>query len=58
MKIIQKSTGKVVAEIVTNRSLTLDEAIWLADGRVDNETGSTVIFDKDEYAWEDLDIEV
>lgn len=34
MKIIQKSTGEVLAEIVTNRSMTIDEACALMDIKI------------------------
>ena len=34
MKIIQKSTGEVLAEIITNRSMTIEEACALMDIKI------------------------
>jgi len=34
MKIIQKSTGEVLAEIITNRSATIEEACALMDIKI------------------------
>ena len=55
MKIIQKSTGKVLADITTNHSMTLDEALELTDIKVMRTEED--FQDGDGYDWEDLDIE-
>lgn len=64
MKIINTITNETVAEILTNHSMTLDEAINLvgeiindADDERFSEDGDNVIVDGKRYWWEDLDIE-
>ena len=64
MKIINTVTNETVAEILTNHSMTLDEAINLvgeiindADDERFSEDGDNVIVDGKRYWWEDLDIE-
>ena len=64
MKIINTITNEIVAEILTNHSMTLDEAINLvgeiindADDERFSEDGDNVIIDGKRYWWEDLDIE-
>jgi hypothetical protein len=64
MKIINTITNETVAEILTNHSMTLDEAINLvgeiindADDERFSEDGDNVIIDGKRYWWEDLDIE-
>ena len=64
MKIINTTTHETVAEILTNHSRTLDEAINLvgeiindADDERFSEDGDNVIVDGKRYWWEDLDIE-
>jgi hypothetical protein len=64
MKIINTTTHETVAEILTNRSMTLDEAINLvgeiindADDERFSEDGDNVIINGKRYWWEDLDME-
>jgi hypothetical protein len=64
MKIINTVTNETVAEILTNRSMTLDEAINLvgeiindADDERFSEDGDNVIINGKRYWWEDLDME-
>lgn len=65
MKIINTITNETVAEILTNQSMTLDEAIRAAGGEIINdeddeqfsEDGDNVIIDGNRYWWEDLDME-
>lgn len=64
MKIINTITNETVAEILTNHSMTLDEAINLvgeiindADDERFSEDGDNVIIDGKRYWWEDLDME-
>lgn len=64
MKIINTITNETVAEILTNHSITLDEAINLvgeiindADDERFSEDGDNVIIDGKRYWWEDLDME-
>mgnify|MGYP007069851467 CR=1 FL=1 len=37
MKLINKNTGKVITEIVTNRSLSIDEVINMLDWKVEDD---------------------
>lgn len=64
MKIINTITNEAVAEILTNHSMTLDEAINLvgeiindADDERFSDDGDNVIIDGKRYWWEDLDME-
>lgn len=64
MKIINTITNETVAEILTDHSMTLDEAINLvgeiindADDERFSEDGDNVIIDGKRYWWEDLDME-
>ena len=64
MKIINTTTRETVAEILTNHSMTLDEAINLvgeiindADDERFSEDGDNVIINGKRYWWEDLDME-
>lgn len=64
MKIINTITNETVAEILTNHSMTLDEAINLvgeiindADDERFSEDGDNVIINGKRYWWEDLDME-
>jgi hypothetical protein len=57
MKIINKATGETVATIMTNHSMSLDEAIKLVgDIYPENEDENVKIGD-DWYYYEDLDME-
>ena len=57
MKIIEKSTGEIIGSIVTNHSMTLDEAMslisypWVSD---DNGSGYLV----DDVYYDDSDLEM
>ena len=64
MKIINTITNETVAEILTNHSMTLDEAINLvgeiindSDDERFSEDGDNVIINGKRYWWEDLDME-
>lgn len=64
MKIINTVTNETVVEILTNHSMTLDEAINLvgeiindADDERFSDDGDNVIIDGKRYWWEDLDME-
>lgn len=64
MKIINTVTNETVSEILTNHSMTLDEAINLvgeiindADDERFSDDGDNVIIDGKRYWWEDLDME-
>ena len=58
MKIIDKTTGETVASIMTNHSMTLDEAIDLVVERItaENFGDPDVLINGEEYCSEDLDI--
>lgn len=58
MKIINKVTGEVVAEIITNHGMTLDEAISLVGSFIDQEYSDdpNVEINGTEYWSDDLDI--
>jgi len=64
-KIIDRSTGEVVAEIVTNHNMGLDTAIDLAGGICINDSEDplwsddegNVIIDGKRYYWESLALE-
>lgn len=64
MKIINTVTNETVAEIVTNHSMTLDEAIYCVGGEIITDAadehfsddGDNVIIDGQRYWWEDLDL--
>ncbi len=55
MKIIEKSSQKIVAEIITNRCITLDEALDLIGAKVNRNT-LDVEYLGELYDWEDLDM--
>lgn len=55
-KIINKATGETVSEIITNRSMTLDEAINLV-GEIDSTaTEENVKIGNDFYYYDDLEL--
>lgn len=63
MKIINTATNEIVADIVTNHGMTLDEAIECVGGEVINNMdderwsgdGDNVIIDGNRYWYEELD---
>lgn len=57
MKIISKSTNKTVAEIVTNRSMTLDDAINIVGEIFPANEDENVLIDGEWYYYDDLDME-
>lgn len=57
MKIINKATGETVATIITNHSMTLDEAIELV-GEIDpDQMDESVLIGGEWYYYEDLDLD-
>ena len=64
MKIINTVTNETVAEIVTNHSMTLDEAIECVGGEIINnmdderwsDDGDNVIIDGKRYWYDELDM--
>ena len=64
MKIINITTNETVAEILTNHSMSLDEAIDACGGEIINDMdderwsddGDNVIIKGERYWYEDLDI--
>lgn len=65
MKLINTTTNETIGEILTNHSMTLDEAIDCLGGEIINDTsdprwsddGDNVIIDGQRYWWEELDTE-
>lgn len=64
MKIINTVTNEVISEIITNHSMTLDEAIELVGEIINNEDderfsfdGDNVIIDGNRYWYEELGME-
>lgn len=60
MKIINTATGETVAEIITNHSMTLDEAISLVGEIINPEDpcDENVVIDGEMYYYDDLDMAV
>lgn len=64
MKLIERPTGKVIGSILTNHSMTLDEAINLL-GEIINDMsderwsddGDNVIIGDERYWYEDIDMD-
>lgn len=56
MKIIERSTGKTVEEILTNRSMTIEEALEAIGARIDRDTNEALYKD-DVYNIDDLTME-
>ena len=65
MKIINKVTKENIAHIITNRSMTIDEAIEIAGGeiigdtndeRYDDMDNENVIFGDQRYCYDEIDI--
>lgn len=57
MKIINKSTNETVAEIVTNRSMTLDEALNIVGEIFPANEDENVLIDGKWYYYDDLYME-
>ena len=55
-KLIDTATNTTICEIVSNRSMTLDEAIECAGGEIINATEDNVIIDGATYCYDDLDL--
>ena len=55
-KLIDTATNTTICEIVSNRSMTLEEAIECAGGEILNATEDNVIFDGATYCYDDLDL--
>ena len=55
MIVFERSTGTVVAQIITNRSMCLDEALELIGAEIDKDT-LDVYYNGEVYDWEDLDL--
>ena len=63
MKLINTYTNEIIGEIVTNHSMTLDEAIECLGGEIINDMadarysddGDNVIIDGNRYYYEELD---
>ena len=56
MKIINTTTQETVAEIMTNHSMSLDEAINLVGEIFSANEGENVLIDGNWYYYEDLDM--
>lgn len=54
MKIMSRTNGNILGEVVTNHSLTLDEALDLLGCKVDED--GCVVCGTDIYDWEDLEM--
>jgi hypothetical protein len=57
MKIISKSTGETIAKIITNHSMTLDEAIELIGEIHPDQMDESVLIGGEWYYYEDLDLD-
>jgi hypothetical protein len=55
-KLIDTATNTTICEIVSNHSMTLDEAIECAGGEILNATEDNVIIDGVTYCYDDLDL--
>lgn len=56
MRIINTATGETVAEIMTNHSMSLDEAINLVGEIYPERDDECVLIDGEWYYYEDLDM--
>lgn len=56
MKIINTATNEIVAEIMTNHSMTLDEAINLVGEIYQQNEDENVLIDGNWYYYDDLDM--
>jgi hypothetical protein len=65
MKLINKVSNKVIGEVTTNHSMTMEEVIEVLDGEIINDMnderwsddGDNVIINGNRYWFEDLDCE-
>ena len=57
MRIINKMSGKAIAEITTNHSMTLDDAINLVGEIHPEETDENVKIGENWYYYDDLELE-
>lgn len=55
-KLIDTATNTTICEIVSNHSMTLEEAIECAGGEILNATEDNVIIDGVPYCYDDLDL--
>ena len=55
-KLIDTATNTTICEIVSNHSMTLEEAIESAGGEILNATEDNVIIDGVAYCYDDLDL--
>ena len=55
-KLIDTATNTTICEIVSNHSMTLDEAIECAGGEILNATEDNVVIDGVTYCYDDLDL--
>lgn len=55
-KLIDTATNTTICEIVSNHSMTLEEAIECAGGEILNATEDNVIIDGVTYCYDDLDL--
>ena len=55
-KLIDTATNTTICEIVSNHSMTLEEAIECAGGEILNATEDNVIIDGATYCYDDLDL--
>ena len=53
MKVVCVSTGEVLGTVLTNHSMTLDEALDFIGAEVDED--GQIVLDNEVYDWEDLD---
>lgn len=55
-RLIDTATNTTICEIVSNHSMTLEEAIECAGGEILNATEDNVIIDGVTYCYDDLDL--
>lgn len=53
MKVVCISTGETLGSVLTNHSMTLDEALDFIGAEIDED--GNVVLDDEVYDWEDLD---
>lgn len=57
MKVIERSTGRTVADVLTNRNIDLEYILVLIGAAIDPDT-LDVYYEGEVYDLEDLDLEV